>query len=192
MTEPFAQFSEWLEAAKACKEISEPTAMALATATKDAIPSVRIVLLKGIDERGFVFYTNMASRKSRELIQNPMASVCFHWMPLSRQVRVGGIVERVSDAEADAYFASRPRESQIGAWASQQSEPLASHAALEQAVKEVEKRFEGKEVLRPPHWSGWRLIPQEMEFWQQGKFRLHHREVFIRTKDGWDQQLLYP
>src|SRR5262249_50398351 len=149
-------------------------------------PSARIVLLKAFDERGFVFYTNLESRKSREIKANPFAALCFYWMPLDLQVRIEGKIEQVSDAEADAYFATRPRESQIGAWSSLQSRPLDSRDSLVKAVAENTKRFEGKPVPCPPHWSGWRVVPEKIEFWQQGTARLHEREVFMRDGDGWN------
>lgn len=189
---PFSQFSEWLEAAKARKDIAEPTAMSLATVSADGQPSLRIVLLKAHDERGFVFYTNLQSRKSRELFANPKAALCFHWMPLERQVRIEGRVELVSDAEADAYFASRPRESQLGAWGSKQSEPLTNLSVLFQEIKNAEAEYDGRDVPRPPHWSGWRVVPQKIEFWQQGDFRLHDRQLYVKNGDGWVVTGLYP
>jgi len=191
MIDPISQFSEWLGAAKARKDILEPTAMSLAT-VHDGQPSVRIVLLKGHDARGFVFYSNVHSRKGRELAENPKVALCFHWMPLMKQVRVEGIVERVSDAEADQYFASRARESQLGAWASKQSEPLANMALLQDEIKKMEEKFQGMDVPRPPHWSGWRVIAERIEFWQQGDFRIHEREIFVRSGHEWRQERLYP
>lgn len=193
---PIAQFSEWLEEAKRNTSIIEPTAMSLATATKDAVPSVRMVLLKGLDERGFVFYTNLNSRKSIEIKQNPQAAGCFYWMPLERQVRIEGRIEAVSDKEADIYFATRARDSQIGAWVSRQSETLPERNVMLQEISERMADFENVPVPRPPFWSGWRLIPDKIEFWQQGDFRLHEREVFIRNKDvksnDWETVFLYP
>jgi len=189
---PLPQFSEWLDAAKARKDIAEPTAMSLATIGGDGQPSLRIVLLKAHDERGFVFYTNLQSRKSRELFANPKAALCFHWMPLERQVRIEGTAEPVSDAEADAYFASRPRESQLGAWGSKQSEPLTNLAVLFQEIKDAEAAYDGRDVPRPPHWSGWRIVPQQIEFWQQGAFRLHDRQLYVKNGAGWSVTGLYP
>ncbi len=187
------QFKEWVDDAWARSGQQEPTAMSLATATKDGIPSVRIVLLKAYDEHGFVFYTNLGSRKSRELMDNDAVGLCLHWDKLGRQIRVEGRVSPVSDSEADAYFTSRPRESQLGAWASKQSDTLADRAGLEQALAEVTKRFEGKPVPRPPFWGGWRVVPQAIEFWQDEPHRLHRREYYTRRADGnWDLRLLYP
>lgn len=191
MMSPFQQFAEWFEAAKQHSSIIDATSMSLATVA-DGQPSVRIVLLKGFDENGFVFYTNLGSRKARELLANPKAALCFHWAPLEKQVRIEGTAERVSDREADAYFASRPRESQLGAWASKQSELLSDYAELLAEVKEIDERFAGKEVTRPPHWSGFRIRPSRIEFWQQGEFRLHHRDVYVRDADNWRVEKLYP
>ncbi len=188
-----ARFTQWLNAASAHPQIAEPIAMCLATATRDAVPSARIVLLKAYDERGFVFYTNLESRKSDELKENPYAALCFHWMPLERQVRIEGSVEPVSAAEADAYFASRPRESRIGAWSSDQSRPLQERTLLEQRIAQMQERFADNEVPRPPHWSGWRVVPRVIEFWQQGDSRLHERELFTRQSNhSWGMQWLYP
>lgn len=166
--------------------------MTLATVDSKGQPSARIVLLKAFDERGFVFYTNLDSRKSREMKQNSKAALCFYWMPLERQVRIEGKVEPVSAAEADAYFATRPRESRIGAWSSKQSSPLDSRDTLVRAVAETTKKFEGQDVPRPEFWSGWRVIPETIEFWQQGESRLHDREVYTRTGGGWTVNRLYP
>jgi pyridoxamine 5'-phosphate oxidase len=191
-TDPIQFFSQWLAEAKAHPAIAEPTAMCLATADSTGAPSARIVLLKGLDERGFVFYTNLESAKSIQLKSNPRAALCFYWMPLDRQVRIEGHAEAVSDKEADQYFATRPRESRIGAWSSKQSRLLADHQELVDSVKHYTELFEGKEVTRPPFWSGWRIIPQRIEFWQQGEFRLHERDVFLRKNNGWDKLKLYP
>lgn len=191
--EPFRLFSEWLKEAEA-SEINDPNGMALATVGEDGLPNVRMVLLKGLDERGFVFYTNLESQKGRELLTHPKAALCFHWKSLRRQVRVRGLVERVSDAEADAYYASRPRGSRIGAWASQQSRPLESRFALEKAVAEVTLRYPVGDIPRPPHWSGFRVVPSHMEFWHDRPFRLHDRVEFVRggENDAWEKVRLYP
>lgn len=191
-TDPLVLFQSWFEEAGKHPGIKEPSAMALATASKNAIPSVRMVLLKQHDERGFAFFTNMESNKSRELSENPHASLCFYWMPLDKQVRITGKVERASEAEADAYFASRGREKQIGAWSSQQSRILSSQEELKNRVTENEKRFEGKDIPRPDFWAGWRLVPGEMEFWLQRDFRLHERAIFKRDGDAWKKDWLYP
>jgi pyridoxamine 5'-phosphate oxidase len=166
--------------------------MTLATTTPEGRPSARAVLLKGLDERGFVFYTNLESRKSKELFASPHAALCFLWKSLNRQVRVEGRVELVGDEEADAYFASRPRDSQIGAWASDQSQPLASRAELERRVEEFSRRFGEAQVPRPPSWSGFRVVPQRIEFWQERPFRLHDRLLFIREGKEWRRELLFP
>ncbi|AKU89909.1 Pyridoxamine 5'-phosphate oxidase [Vulgatibacter incomptus] len=169
-----------------------PNAVALATADQDGRPSVRMVLLKGVDDRGFVFYTNLESRKAHELQANPFAALCFHWATLEEQVRVEGRIEQVDDEEADAYFRSRPRGSQIGAWASKQSSKLDSREELVGAVAEVEHRFEGKEVTRPPFWSGFRIVPDRIEFWSGKADRLHDRLIFLREGEGWRTEWLYP
>ena len=192
--DPIARFAALLEQAHLAP-IAEPTAMALATADADGRPSNRMVLLKDVDARGFVFYTNLGSRKARELEANPHAALCFHWQPLEVQVRVTGRAEPVSDAEADAYFASRPRGSQIGAWASKQSTPLASRATLEERIREVTERFAGRSVPRPPFWSGFRVIPEVIEFWHGQPSRLHERDVYTRDAAaplGWRIEQLYP
>jgi len=190
---PFDLFEQWLAAAHAHPAISEPTAMCVATATMDAVPSARIVLLKGHDVRGFVFYTNSESRKGNELKDNAHVALCFYWMPLQRQVRIEGIVTPVVGEEADAYFASRSRESRIGAWASAQSRPLESREVFVEAVAEQTKKFEGMDVPRPEHWFGWRGSPQRIEFWREVEFRLHDRDVYSRRTDGgWDVGKLYP
>jgi pyridoxamine 5'-phosphate oxidase len=191
--EPFRIFAEWMAEAQA-SEPNDPNAMALATVDADGLPDVRMVLMKGYDPDGFVFYTNTESAKGRELENNPKAAVVFHWKSLRRQVRVRGPVERVSDAEADAYFQSRPRDSRLGAWASQQSRPLESRFALEKAVAMTAARYPIGEVPRPPHWTGFRIRPVAMEFWQDKPFRLHDRLVFRRPSPagGWATERLYP
>jgi len=188
--EPLAPFRRWLD--EAWKGEPNAHAMTLATTTPDGRPSARAVLLKGLDGRGFVFYTNLESRKSKELFANPHAALCFLWKSLNRQVRIEGIVEMVGDEEADAYFASRPRDSQIGAWASDQSQPLASRAELERRVDEFSRRFGEGEVPRPPYWSGFRVVPQRVEFWQERPSRLHDRILFIREGDAWRRERLFP
>lgn len=190
-TDPFPVFEEWLEEAKA-SEPNDPNAMALATADPDGLPDVRMVLMNGYDSRGIVFYTNLGSAKGLELAARPKAAAVFHWKSLRRQVRFRGSVERVSDAEADAYYATRPRLSRIGAWASRQSTPLASRAELEQAVASREAEFDGREPPRPEWWSGFRIVPTSVEFWIDMPYRLHDRATFTRHDGGWSQQRLYP
>ncbi|HEY0111785.1 MAG TPA: pyridoxamine 5'-phosphate oxidase [Allosphingosinicella sp.] len=189
--DPHAIFEEWLAEAR-LSEPNDPTAMALATADAQGRPSVRMVLLKGHDERGFVFYTNLDSRKGAELQTNPYAALLFHWKSLRRQVRIEGPVAPVSDAEADGYFASRARDSQLGAWASDQSRPLDARATFEARYEEMRARFEGKDVPRPPRWSGWRVRPERIELWNDRAHRLHERRLFTRTESGWSEGLLYP
>lgn len=189
--DPIELFAVWFEAARE-SGILLPEAVALATATEDGRPSVRMVLLKDVDERGFVFFTNYDSRKSRELGANPQAALCFHWAVLQRQVRVNGTVTRVGAEESDAYFASRGRGSQLGAWASRQSEPLVERADLERRLAEADARFAGGAVPRPDYWGGYRIEPKAMEFWQGRADRLHDRLVFQRTDDGWVTERLNP
>jgi pyridoxamine 5'-phosphate oxidase len=189
--DPIHLFDSWFAEAKA-SEPNDPDAMALATVDSKGQPSVRMVLLKGHDDRGFVFYTNLDSRKGGELAANPQAALLFHWKSLRRQVRIEGPVEPVSDAEADAYFASRGRDSRLGAWASDQSRPLDSRAAFEARFEEMRARFDGGDVPRPPRWSGFRIIPRAIEFWNDRAHRLHERRLFVRTADGWTESLLYP
>ena len=189
--DPHALFDAWFAEAKAA-EPNDPEAMTLATAAADGRPSARIVLLKGHDARGFVFYTNSQSRKGDELAANPHASLLFHWKSLRRQVRIEGAVSPVSDAEADAYFASRSRDSQLGAWASDQSRPLVSLEAFESRYAQLAAANEGKDVPRPPHWLGYRVAPERMEFWTDRPHRLHERRLFTRAGTGWMEGLLYP
>jgi pyridoxamine 5'-phosphate oxidase len=188
---PIDVFREWLAEAEA-SEPNDPIAMSLATVDKAGNPSVRMVLLKGVDERGFVFYTNFQSRKGRELLAQPRAALGFHWKSLRRQVRVEGAIEPVSDEEADAYFSTRARVSQIGAWASDQSRPLDSRATLEARVAEIEARFAGQPIPRPPHWAGFRVVPAAIEFWKDGAYRLHDRILFRRQGLAWATERLYP
>ncbi|WP_205015304.1 pyridoxamine 5'-phosphate oxidase [Rhodoligotrophos appendicifer] len=191
--EPFALFDAWMQEATA-SEPNDPNAMSLATVDASGMPHVRVVLLKGVDEKGFVFYTNTESQKGRELEASGKAALCFHWKSLRRQIRIRGSVGRVTDAEADAYYASRPRDSRIGAWASQQSRPLESRFALEKAVAKYAARYALGDVPRPPYWSGYRIMPISFEFWQDRPFRLHERIRFERESlDGpWTKSRLYP
>jgi pyridoxamine 5'-phosphate oxidase len=187
--DPVAMFSALFE--RAAREGPEPDAMVLSTVDPDGRPSARYVLLKGVDDRGFVFYTNMESRKARALEAHPHAALTFYWPPAT-QVRIEGGVERVSDAEADAYFATRPRGSQIGAWASLQSAPLASRAVLDERTAEIEARFKDAAVTRPPFWSGYRVVATSIEFWTRDPVRLHERVMFERSADGWTRSFLFP
>ena len=189
--DPFQLFDAWLAEARA-SEINDPEAMALATSSADGRPSVRMVLLKGHGPDGFVFYTNAQSAKADQLRENPRAALLFHWKSLRRQVRVQGAVERVSSAEADAYFASRARDSQLGAWASEQSRPLDSRQTFEDRFDEAKRRFEGQDVPRPRYWGGYRVIPDRIEFWTDRPHRLHERRLFVRGGTGWREGLLYP
>jgi pyridoxamine 5'-phosphate oxidase len=187
--DPIALFSTLFQ--RASSSCPEPDAMVLSTVDPDGRPSARYVLLKGVDARGFVFYTNLESRKARGLVEHPHAALTFYWPPQT-QVRVEGTVERVSDAEADAYFATRPRSSQVGAWASQQSAPLASRAVLDARIQAIEARFAGAVVTRPPFWGGYRVVPSSIEFWTRDVSRLHERIVFERAGSEWRRSLLFP
>jgi pyridoxamine 5'-phosphate oxidase len=191
--EPLALFADWFDEAKRA-EPADPNAMALSTVDADGMPDVRMVLLKGYDARGFVFYTNLESQKGRELAANPKAGLLFHWKSLTRQVRLRGPVERVTDAEADAYYATRPRGAQIGAWASRQSAPLENRFALEKAVARYTAKYAIGTVPRPPHWSGFRVVPLSIEFWHDRPFRLHQRVEFRRESPDapWTRAGLYP
>jgi pyridoxamine 5'-phosphate oxidase len=192
--DPITRFERLLAAAVALDRavLPEPTAMTLATVGADGRPSARVVLLKSVGPDGFVFYTNVRSRKGRELAENHHAALCFHWQALEEQVRVEGIVSQVPDAEADAYFATRPRISQLGAWASDQSAPLDEYATLEARLRDAELRFAGVEVPRPPHWSGFRLAPDRIEFWRNRPFRLHERERYELDGHAWRVARLFP
>jgi pyridoxamine 5'-phosphate oxidase len=191
VADPFLLFADWLSEAEA-SEPADPNAMALATVDGDGLPDVRMVLLKGFDAAGFVFYTNYESAKGRELLAHPKAAFVIHWKSLARQIRVRGTVTEVAPAEADAYFASRARGSRIGAWASKQSRPLESRFALEKAVAAYAAKFAIGEIPRPDYWSGFRIAPLEIEFWKNGAFRLHDRLKFTRAGDAWQKTMLYP
>jgi pyridoxamine 5'-phosphate oxidase len=191
MTDPLALFRAWFgEAEDAGVEV--PEAMALATADAEGAPSARMVLLKGADDDGFVFYTGYVSRKARELGENPRAALVFYWRPLGKQVRVEGRVERVSETESAAYFATRPRGSQLAAWASRQSRPLESREELERRYAKLEREYDGREVPLPPHWGGFRLRPDVVEFWEHRDNRLHDRVRYTRAREGWKVELLSP
>lgn len=189
--EPYELFAAWLKDAES-GELNDPTALSLATVDPDGMPNVRMVLLKGFEDDGFTIYTNFESQKGRELLASKKAAMCFHWKSLRRQVRIRGHVSVVSDADADGYFASRPRGSRIGAWASKQSRPLESRFALEKAVAEYTAKYPVGDIPRPDHWSGFRLEPVSIEFWHDRKFRLHDRISFAREADGWIKTRLYP
>jgi len=189
--DPFALFDSWFEEARA-SEPNDPGAMVLATATAEGRPSVRAVLLKGLGAEGFTFYTNYGSRKAQEISANPNLALLFHWKSLRRQVRIEGVAHEVDPAEADAYFATRSRESQIGAWASDQSQPLAHRALFEARYEDAMRKFEGSAVPRPSYWSGYRVVPERIEFWSDRPHRLHERRLFTLGPDGWSEGLLYP
>lgn len=189
--DPFDLFATWFDQASQ-SELADPNAMTLATADARGRPSARIVLLKGWDRQGFVFYTNLESRKSREIEENARVALLFHWKSRKRQIRIEGDAAPVTAAEADEYFASRPRMSRIGAWASDQSRPLGERAELEQRLERTVARYAEQEIPRPPHWSGWRVTPRAIEFWEDRDFRLHDRAVFTRDGDTWSATRLYP
>ena len=190
-TNPLLLFQNWTADARS-KEINDPEAMALATVDENGLPDVRMVLMKGFDARGIVFYTNAESAKGREIAATPKAAALFHWKSLRRQIRLRGAVSQVTDAEADAYFASRHRQSRIGAWASQQSRPLDSRSKMEAAAASFDKKFPGDDVPRPSYWRGFRIAPESFEFWSDGAHRLHDRILFTRDGEGWARQRLYP
>ncbi len=192
ISEPFIKFANWFEQAQAKPEIIEPTAMCLSTVDEKNCPSSRMVLLKKFDERGFCFFTNLTSRKGGELAKNPNVALCFYWGILGLQIRIEGKIEKVTPQEADDYFASRRRGSQIGAWASKQSQEMIEWNEFEERIKKVTQDFEGQEVTRPPFWSGFRVIPKAIEFWQEGEFRIHSREVYQNFEDGWKVKKIYP
>jgi pyridoxamine 5'-phosphate oxidase len=190
-TDPFELFDQWFAEARAA-EPNEADAMTVATAGADGRPSARMVLLKARGPEGFAFYTHEQSAKGQDLAENPRAALLFHWKSLCRQVRIEGAVDRVPNAEADAYFATRSRDSQLGAWASDQSRPLDSRATFEQRFEETKRRFDGQDVARPPTWRGFRVVPERIEFWTAREHRLHERRLFTRISDGWAESLLYP
>jgi pyridoxamine 5'-phosphate oxidase len=191
VSDPLVEFRALFERASVNAPF-DPVAVTLATATRDGQPSARVVLLRGVDDRGFVFFTNYESRKAAEIDANPRAAICCYWPWLDEQVRIEGRVERVTDVESDAYFAGRARGSQIGAWASAQSRVLESRDVLEQSYHDIDARYATHTVPRPPHWGGYRIVPERIEFWRAGTFRLHNRVLYTRAGDGWRRELLYP
>lgn len=190
-TDPFALFQKWYDEART-SEINDSNAMALATADATGQPAVRMVLLKGYDAQGFVFYTNDQSGKGQQIAANPKVALLFHWKSLRRQIRISGPVSTVSDAVADAYFATRARDSQLGAWASNQSQPLADRQHFEDRFADFEAKFADQAVPRPPHWNGHLVTPTKIEFWEDREYRLHHRRLFTRAQSGWTEEYLYP
>ena len=192
LQEPFQKFTQWIEQAQSKAEIVEPTAMCLSTVDEKNCPSSRMVLLKKFDERGFCFFTNLTSRKGKELAQNSNVALCFYWGVLGFQVRIEGTVEKVSSKEADDYFSSRRRGSQIGAWASKQSHEMKEWGEFQERISKVTEDFAGQTVPRPPFWSGFRVVPKVIEFWQEGEFRIHQRDVYERHVDGWEVKRIYP
>jgi len=191
LSDLIVEFNEWLDDAGQ-SETNDPNAMSVATVDAEGEPSLRMVLLKEVDDRGFVFYTNFESQKGSEILDNPKVALGFHWKSLRRAVRINGIAEQVSDEEADAYFQSRARDSRIGAWASQQSRPMDGRFSLEAAVAKYAAKYPVGTVPRPPHWSGFRIVPHRIEFWKDKPFRLHERRQFNKTEDGWTKAILYP
>ncbi len=192
---PYQLFESWYAEAEACAAIDDHTAVTLATADESGIPDARVVLLKGFDERGFVFYTNLTSNKAKQLAANPHAALCFYWMPLEKQIRIRGAISPVTDEEADAYYATRPRQSQIGAWASKQSQPIETRFELERRIARYAAKFGISPVPRPEFWSGFRIAPARIEFWLKQPFRLHDRAVYTRDPEqasGWNRQRLFP
>lgn len=192
LQEPFQKFTQWIEQAQSKAEIVEPTAMCLSTVDEKNCPSSRMVLLKKFDERGFCFFTNLTSRKGKELAQNSNVALCFYWGVLGFQVRIEGAVEKVTAKEADDYFSSRRRGSQIGAWASKQSHEMKEWGEFQERISKVTEDFAGQTVPRPPFWSGFRVVPKVIEFWQEGEFRIHQRDVYERHVDGWEVKRIYP
>lgn len=191
-SEPFEKFQQWFNEAGNDQRIIEPTAMNLSTVSQNLYPANRMVLLKKFDERGFCFFTNLNSRKAQEISANPNVSLCFYWPTLSKQIRIEGVAQKVSDAEADEYFASRARQSQIGAWASKQSSKMNQWSEFEERISYYEEMFRDKEVKRPEFWSGFRVVPKVIEFWSEGKFRIHHRQSYELVGQGWQSKILYP
>lgn len=189
---PFKKFNDWFEKAKANSNIVEPTAMCLSTVNENNVPSSRMVLLKKFDEKGFCFFTNLTSKKGKEILQNKNSAMCFYWGLLGLQIRIEGELENVSSKEADDYFSTRRRESQIGAWASKQSCEMAEWSEFEERIEKITQDFAGQEIPRPLFWSGFRLIPNRIEFWEEGNFRIHKREVYERSGNEWNVKNIYP